>query len=189
MQTVSYSLIHEDTSSIAEAMIKRDKLLQKTIDEGGDLSSYSIMLRKNETDLKNRIKLYDMYIEKHFYDFVYEKMPTACYVLSNLFYFGGIAVIVILACILLSNFDCWSKDFESSTFKLLFTMTSSRKKIYISRTIVTTIATIILSLILISILFALGYINYGLGNEILVIVENTFVPIGTWCIKNLIILI
>ena len=49
---VSYNLEHENAHCIAETMIKRDKLLQKVIDEGGDLSSYSIMLRNDERDLK-----------------------------------------------------------------------------------------------------------------------------------------
>lgn len=186
---VSYNLVHEDARSIAEAMSNRDKFLKKTIDEGGDLSSYSIMLRNDETDLNNRIKLQDMYMDDRFYDFVYEKMPTAYYVLSNLFYFGGITIIVILAYILLSNFDCWSKEFETTTYKLLFTMTSSKKKLYVSRTIVTTMATIILSLIMIGILFILGYFTYGLGDKIFVIEKNTFVPIGIWCINNLMIML
>lgn len=67
---MSYNLEHENASSIAKAMIKRDKFLQKVIDEGGDLSSYSIMLRNDERDLKNRIKLQDMYMKNQFYDFV-----------------------------------------------------------------------------------------------------------------------
>lgn len=98
---VSYNLEHENAHCIAETMIKRDKLLQKVIDEGGDLSSYSIMLRNDERDLKNRIKLQDMYMKNQFYDFVYEKMPTAYYMLSNFFVFGGIPIIVILACVIL----------------------------------------------------------------------------------------
>ena len=166
---VSYNLEHENAHCIAETMIKRDKLLQKVIDEGGDLSSYSIMLRNDERDLKNRIKLQDMYMKNQFYDFVYEKMPTAYYMLSN--------------------FDCWSKDFESNTYKLLFTMTGSRTKIYLSRTIVTSIATMIMSLMMISILFVLGYYAYGLGDEVFVIVKNTFVPISIWCMNNLMITI
>ena len=186
---VSYNLEHENAHCIAETMIKRDKLLQKVIDEGGDLSSYSIMLRNDERDLKNRIKLQDMYMKNQFYDFVYEKMPTAYYMLSNFFVFGGIPIIVILACVILSNFDCWSKDFESNTYKLLFTMTGSRAKIYLSRTIVTSIATMIMSLMMISILFVLGYFAYGLGDEVFVIVKNTFVPISMWCMNNLMITI
>ena len=186
---VSYNLEHENARCIAETMIKRDKLLQKVIDEGGDLSSYSIMLRNDERDLKNRIKLQDMYMKNQFYDFVYEKMPTAYYMLSNFFVFGGIPIIVILACVILSNFDCWSKDFESNTYKLLFTMTGSRTKIYLSRTIVTSIATMIMSLMMISILFALGYFAYGLGDEVFVTVKNTFVPISMWCMNSLMIAI
>lgn len=169
---VSYNLEHENAHCIAEAMIKRDKLLQKVIDEGGDLSSYSIMLRNDERDLKNRIKLQDMYMKNQFYDFVYEKMPTAYYMLSNFFVFGGIPIIVILACVILTNFDCWSKDL-----------------IYLSRTIVTSIATMIMSLMMISILFVLGYFAYGLGDEVFVIVKNTFVPISMWCMNNLMITI
>lgn len=99
-------------------------------------------------------------------------MPTAYYMLSNFFVFGGIPIIVILACVILSNFDCWSKDFESNTYKLLFTMTGSRAKIYLSRTIVTSIATMIMSLMMISILFVLGYFAYGLGDEVFVIVKT-----------------
>ena len=192
---MSYNLEHENASSIAKAMIKRDKLLQKVIDEGGDLSSYSIMLRNDERDLKNRIKLQDMYMKNQFYNFVYEKMPTAYYMLSNFFVFGGIPIIVIqknnpiIACLILSNFDCWSKDFESNTYKLLFTMTGSRAKIYLSRTIVTSIATMIMSLMMISILFVLGYFAYGLGDEVFVTVKNTFVPISMWCMNNLMITI
>lgn len=86
---VSYNLEHENAHCIAETMIKRDKLLQKVIDEGGDLSSYSIMLRNDERDLKNRIKLQDMYMKNQFYDFVYEKMPTAYYMLSNFLFLVG----------------------------------------------------------------------------------------------------
>lgn len=160
---VSYNLEHENAHCIAETMIKRD--------------------------LKNRIKLQDMYMKNQFYDFVYEKMPTAYYMLSNFFVFGGIPIIVILACVILSNFDCWSKDFESNTYKLLFTMTGSRTKIYLSRTIVTSIATMIMSLMMISILFVLGYFAYGLGDEVFVIVKNTFVPISMWCMNNLMITI
>ena len=160
---VSYNLEHENARCIAETMIKRD--------------------------LKNRIKLQDMYMKNQFYDFVYEKMPTAYYMLSNFFVFGGIPIIVILACVILSNFDCWSKDFESNTYKLLFTMTGSRTKIYLSRTIVTSIATMIMSLMMISILFVLGYFAYGLGDEVFVIVKNTFVPISIWCMNNLMITI
>ena len=147
------------------------------------------MLRNDERDLKNRIKLQDMYMKNQFYDFVYEKMPTAYYMLSNFFVFGGIPIIVILACVILSNFDCWSKDFESNTYKLLFTMTGSRAKIYLSRTIVTSIATMIMSLMMISILFVLGYFAYGLGDEVFVTFKNTFVPISIWCMNNLMITI
>lgn len=186
---VSYNLEHENASNMAKAMIKRDKFLQKVIDEGGDLSSYSIMLRNDERDLKNRIELQDIYMKNQFYGFVYEKMPTAYYMLSNFFVFGGIPIIVILACVILSDFDCWSKDFESNTYKLLFTMTGSRAKIYLARTIVTTIATMTMSLMMIGILFVLGYFTYGLGDEVFVIVKNTFVPISTWCMNNLMITI
>ena len=72
---------------------------------------------------------------------------------------------------------------------LLFTMTGSRAKIYLSRTIVTSIATMIMSLMMISILFVLGYFAYGLGDEVFVIVKNTFVPISIWCMNNLMITI
>lgn len=152
-------------------------------------NNISIYLIEDKRDLKNRIKLQDMYMKNQFYDFVYEKMPTAYYMLSNFFVFGGIPIIVILACVILSNFDCWSKDFESNTYKLLFTMTGSRTKIYLSRTIVTSIATMIMSLMMISILFVLGYYAYGLGDEVFVTVKNTFVPISMWCMNNLMITI
>ena len=68
-------------------------------------------------------------------------------------------------------------------------MTGSRAKIYLARTIVTTIATMTMSLMMIGILFVLGYFTYGLGDEVFVIVKNTFVPIGTWCMNNLMITI
>lgn len=68
-------------------------------------------------------------------------------------------------------------------------MTGSRAKIYLSRTIVTSIATMIMSLMMISILFVLGYFTYGLGDEVFVIVKNTFVPISMWCMNNLMITI
>ena len=68
-------------------------------------------------------------------------------------------------------------------------MTGSRTKIYLSRTIVTSIATMIMSLMMISILFVLGYYAYGLGDEVFVTVKNTFVPISMWCMNNLMITI
>ena len=185
---ISNNLVNGNAVSIAESMMKRDKHLQKVIDEGGDLSSYSIMLRNNETDLNNRIKINSIYLDNRFYDFIYEKKPTGYYMLSNLFDVSGMLIIVILSFVLLSNFDCWSKEFESSSYKLLFIINSNRKKVYIARTVVITLFTMFLCFILIGIIFGLGYFTYGLGNETIILTNETFVDIGEWCINRLIVL-
>ena len=186
---VTYNLLNGNKKNIAGALVKRDKYLQSIIDEGGDLSSYSIMLRNDEKDLYNRIQLQDIYMKNHFYDYVYEKMPTGYYLVSNLFSMGGFSIVIILAFVLLSNYDSWSKEFESSSYKLLFTMTNSRKKMYLVRAGITTVSTTALSLSLIVLLFCLGFFTYGLGNEVLVSIQNQIIPIGMWCFNKLAVLV
>lgn len=124
---------------------------------------YNGIYRETEREWNIRMKFWNFYDNNGIEPVMNPKRPDGMFVLFNSLSGANPIMITLLTATVFFTYDIWSRDFECEAYKLYFTLPSSRTKLYCAR-IISRLFLVILSLvILISILFLLGYFNYGSG--------------------------
>ena len=157
---------NEDIKIIANDLYNRDCEILNYLKKNVNLSNFPSVLQNTELDLKIRVKQERIYLENKYYDFVYKNKPTGLYLLLQIFEEGNFFFYLFMIMALVINVDSWSKDLENGT--IIYLLTVEKNKIYLMRTLVHTIFTVLLGLLYAAIVFGIGYINYGSGEQLYV---------------------
>lgn len=129
--------------------------------------------RNTPEDLNNRIKLRESYEQQHIKEKVVKNVPDVNYVLYKIFSGSDATIFLILFILCIVNFNIWSSEFENQTYRLACIQPYQRKSIYISKLLVQIIMSLGLFFLMIVTLATCAYIQYGVGEPIIVAVNQT----------------
>ncbi|MDR7856494.1 ABC transporter permease subunit [Tissierella sp.] len=127
--------------------------------ETGDTRLY----RDIERDWNKRMILLAKYKDSGLELDINPLKPTAMYLLDDSINGRSYISVLIIALVVLLNFDIWSKDFDNETLRLIFTLPFSKTKVFNTRFITRFILTLFLVTIPIIILCSFGFHKYGSG--------------------------
>lgn len=142
------------------------------------------LYRDTKREWNQRILLYEKYDKDGTKEDVNRKTPTGCYVLNQALE-GTTPVFLLLALLILFlNYDIWAEDFDEGTYKIIYLLPCSRRKLFYCRMLVRGGLSIAACVLEVAILFLVGTIRYGMGKKEYVIINSTVLKHISFSIKD-----
>lgn len=136
------------------------------------VTELATLLHPDERTLQNRMQVAQSYEQSHTEELVNKQLPTGSAVLVDILDMQNPLFLLLLICCILWNVDCWSSEFENSSYRLLFTLPYTRRTIFLTRSFVRIGATLLGIGMLIFSLFLLGTLLHGDGLSQLTIMNE-----------------
>lgn len=156
LKNMNIAYTNNQWSNYLKCKIDLDKELLEDIKKGNTISG------KGEEEIKRDIEVNGILLEKNI-EPIYDTVSMQGYNFIKLVLGTPLTLIIIILAIILSA-DIISSEFESNTYKLLFTQPISKNSILFSKTISITIIVNVIIFSMLALLFFILGVKNGFGN-------------------------
>ncbi|CAM2917560.1 ABC transporter permease subunit [Hathewaya histolytica] len=156
LKSMNIAYTNKQWSNYLKCKIDLDKELLKDIKKGNTISG------KSEEEIKKDIEVNGILLEKNI-EPIYDTVSMQGYNFIKLVLGSALTLIIIIVAIILSA-DIISSEFESNTYKLLFTQPISKNSILFSKTISITIIVNVIIFSMLALLFFILGVKNGFGD-------------------------